>query len=490
MTVTSVQQEPALLTSANPAEVAQPVPKVDPVRRYATLTFMRGALVSLAIALGTGVLGVLFYLPTTASLLVQLGIDFTTLRPLHTTFSSAWIFLGGIAVVHRYLQDHAGPASTAERWRLRLQVMLWALAGFGILGTLALGVTSGREYMGFHPAFSILILLGWLLFAWNFFHATWRGFWDRPVYVTMWGVGVLFFIFTFLEQHAWLLPDVFSAPVVDLRIQWKATGTLVGSFNLLVYGTLYYVGEKISGDERYGHSRLAYALLGVGLLNAFTNFGHHTYHLPQSEVVKWFSFVVSMAEVLILARVVWDVARMVTRRSARPFNPAQYFLVAAKWWICGMLLSALLISVPPLNALIHGTHVVTGHAMGSEIGIDSMILFAGISLILAEITVGRGRAHAYLHSSLMRCWAVGFNCAAAVLVAWLHVSGAIVGYTRYQRLPPPGWLQDSSPVVFAGAGFATALFLALLLATWLRFLFQRKPEAVPDSPAAFRPASS
>jgi len=72
----------------------------------------------------------------------------------------------------------------------------------------------------------------------------------------MWGVGVLFFIFTFLEEHAWLLPDVFAAPIVDLRVQWKATGTLVGSFNLFVYGILYYVAEKLSGDERYAHSNL------------------------------------------------------------------------------------------------------------------------------------------------------------------------------------------------------------------------------------------
>lgn len=80
----------------------------------------------------------------------------------------------------------------------------------------------------------------------------------------------------------------------------------------------------------------------------------------------------------------------------------------------------------------------------------------------------------------MRWWAVAFTCSAAVLVAWLHVSGSIVGWTRYQHLPPPGWLQDSNSVVFAGAGFATAIFLALLLATWLRLLFRRQPEVIVD----------
>ncbi len=446
------------------------------VRQYATLTFLRGALVSLAIALCAGMVGVLFYIPSIAPLLTERRIDFTALRPIHTTFISAWIFLGGVAIVHRYMQDSAGPISRGECLRLLLQVLLWGAAGGGILVTLMLGIYSGREYLGFHPIFSAMILLGWFLFAWNFFAATWRGFWDRPVYVTMWGVGVLFFMYTFIEQHAWLLPDVFSSPVVDLRIQWKATGTLVGSFNLFVYGTIYYIAEKVSGDKRYARSKLAYALLGVGLLNSFTNFGHHTYHIPQSEVVKWISFVVSMAEVIIVARIVWDIAIAVSKRHAQSFNAVRYFLSSAKWWTFAMFFSAILISIPPLNSFIHGTHVVVGHAMGTEIGIDSMVLFAGLSFVLCEVLVRRGGADALIHCRSVRLTAVALNLFAALLVIWLHVSGSVIGYTRYEHLPPPVWYQQIGPYIFAGTGLAMALALAFLLAAWLRVAFQRVAE--------------
>ena len=34
--------------------------------------------------------------------------------------------------------------------------------------------------------------------------------------------------------------------------------------------------------------------------------------------------------------------------------------------------------MPVWNSLIHGTHVVAAHAMGAEIGIDSMALFAAV----------------------------------------------------------------------------------------------------------------
>jgi len=470
----SLTPSPAWTVEEPPREAT-----LDPVRCYATLAFVRGALVSLAVALGAGILGAFYYTPVGGPLLRRLGIDFTALRPIHTTFASAWIFLGGIAVVHRYLQDQAGPVGAAEKGRLLLQVSLWAAAGTGILLSLGGGVYSGREYMGFHPALSIPLFVGWLCFAWNFFRATGRGFLRRPVYVTMWGVSILFFLYTFAEQHAWLIPGVYVEPVRDLRLQWKACGTLVGSFNLLVYGSLYYIGEKLSGDESYAHSRLAYALFGVGLLNSFTNFAHHTYHIPQSLAVKWISFVISMTEILILARVVWDVVGMVCRRNRVPFRSLDYFVVAAKWWTLAVLFTAILISIPPVNTLIHGTHAVTAHAMGSEIGIDSMVLFAAVSLLLAERPRPKRRGDTngrlVLDSRRMRIGAVGFNLAAAFLVLWLTLSGSIVGYHRYLYRPTPEWLHDANPWLFAAGGVTAAVFLTLLLAVWIRSAFARTP---------------
>ena len=457
--------------------------EVDPRRRYATLTFLRGALVSLAITVVAGSLAVLFYIPAVAEVLKNSGLGFPILRPIHTTFASAWIFLGGIAIVHRHMLECGGETSQAERWRLRLQVVLWAVAGGGILISLALGITSGREYMGFHPIFSVALLAGWLCFAWNFFLVFGRGFWSRPVYVSMWGVGVLFFIFTFLEQHLYLLPGIFADPIVDLRIQWKATGTLVGSFNLFVYGTLYYVAEKVSGDKHYAYSKLAYALFWVGLLNSFTNFAHHTYHLPQGAIIKWISFLVSMTEALILIRVIADIAKSVSPRGSERFHATKFFLVSAKWWTAAMLASAILLSIPPLNAFVHGTHVITGHAMGTEIGIDSMVLFAAVCWLLGEMIVRRGGNVSVLHSSLVRWSGIGLNVAAALLVTWLHISGSIVGWWRYQLLPPPDWFLRFNYNLFAALGLATALFLASLLGVWLRVAFMRSTdESAPPPP--------
>lgn len=463
---------------------------VPAARQYATLTLVRGALVSLAIALGAGGLAVLHYLPGFGHLLAGSRLGLPVTRPLHTIFATAWILLGGLAVVHGWLQSHAGPPSNAEKTRLRIGLVMFALSGIAILATLPFGITSGREYLEYHPLISIPILLGWLVLAWNFLAVAIRSFFDRPIYVTMWVIGMFFFVYTFLEQHAWLLPGVFADPVVDLRVQWKACGTLVGSFNLLVYGTLIWAGERMSGDQRYARSRLAYALFGVGLLNSFTNFAHHTYHVPQSAVVKWISFVVSMTEAVILLRVLIDLTALVRLRSDGRFHAARFFLGAAKWWTAVVLATSILLSVPPLNAVVHGTQVVTAHAMGAEIGIDTMGLFAGITLVLGSAIEARGASTGILHSAFTRASAISANVAAAALVSWLTVSGTIVGVTRYLGSPMPSWLSLWSPVLFALFGFGFAAAVSCLLGLWLYSAFVTIPlrqtrhrsamSAVPD----------
>ncbi len=464
-----------------------PAPAADQVsRRYATLTFVRGALAALMVALAVGLLSALYSVPALGESMRKLGIQFTALRPLHTIFASAWIFLRGMAVVHRFLQEEGGPLKPGERLRLRGQVLLWAFAGLGILITLPLGITSGREYMGHHPLLSIPIFAGWLLFCWNYFGIAGRGFWQRPVYVMMWAVGSLFFVYTFTEQHAYLLPGVFGDPVVDRQIQWKACGTLVGSFNLFVYGTAIFLGEKITGDKSYGQSRTAWALLGIGLLNSFTNYTHHTYHLPQSHLVKWIGFCVSMTELLILLKVVGELSALVRAESegGRTETAAgrcvtRILLGSAKWWTAAMLVSSILISVPPLNALVHGTYVVTGHAMGTTIGIDTMILLAAMSWLLRERPSTEVGVRKPVDCKQICRTAIGLNIAAGALAFWLHFAGLVDGVTRY--LHPvgagqafayrPAWLQASIGPVFAICGLALFGFFVMLLRRWVPVAF-------------------
>ena len=454
----------------------------SPGRRFATLTLARGALVALGLALLAGACSALYHVPAIGTA-VSPWVDLTTLRPLHTVFGAAFITLGGLAVVHRYLEDEAGPIDGTERWRLRIMLVSWAVAGLGVLGTLPLGLTSGREYVGYHPVWSVPIALGWLAFTWSFFAATWRGFWQRPLYVTMWGIGCLFFLWTFAEQHLWLLPDVFADPVVDRRLQLKATGSLVGAINFFVYGAVLYIGERMSGDENWARSRLAHALFFVSLVNSLTNYVHHTYHLPQSHWPKVVAFAITMTEVIILFQAMRDLVKVMKARCPEWCATTALF-GAAKGWTAAVLFSAILMSIPPLNSLIHGTLLITGHAMAGMLGIDTMLLLGVLTALLGERLVrARGEgADAVLNTPRLRTIVIGANVSAAAFIGWLHLVGVATGVGRY--LTPrnenwfqqrPEWLTELAPLVLAGTGLATFAFLIAGLAIWLQVAFRAAP---------------
>lgn len=426
---------------------------------------LRIALACVFIALTGGVVSALHYVPAVSARLNALSLTLPRLRPIHTTFATAWIFSCGIAVVYSHLARSGSGLDAGDVRRFWFHTIAWLATGLGILVSLLAGVSSGREYLEFHPAFSLPLAAGWAAFAWSFLKRWSGGFWRQPVYVYMWSVSALLFLHAFAEAHLWLLPSVRANVVRDLQIQWKSCGTLVGSFNFLVYGTLAYVRERVSGDERGSQSTLSFVLFGVGCLNSFTNYAHHTYHVPQSHLVKWISFVVSMSEIVILWFVVHEVVQAMRR--ARSSHAALVFIESGRVWTAVMLAVAMVISVPPWNAVIHGTTVVAAHAMGSEIGIDSMLLFGAIAWLLRD-QLAEEPALQLLVDVAARRWRVhALNLSCGALVAWLAASGLATGLSRLHGVPAPAWV-IASRWVFPVAGSVAVASLVCVLWPWVR----------------------
>jgi len=374
-------------------------------------------------------------------------------------------------------------------------MLLWGLAGLGALLTLPFGITSGREYLGLHPVFSLMIWVGWVFFAWTFIKKVWHGFWGRPVYVYMWTTGILFFLWTFAEGHAYLLPGVREYPIADLQIQWKSCGTLVASFNQMVYGSLFFIGERQSGDTRVAQSRTAFAFFGIGLLNSFTNYVHHTYHLPQSEAIKWIAFLVSMLEIILLVKVFQDVLTAIAKRWSpygNGFGATNMFLRLAQRWNLCLLTLAILISVPPLNALIHGTHVVMAHGMGSELAIDSYILLGVFAFLFKDLYAKREVHENVIDSPGVKSTIAFLNLNLVCLVLLLVCGGLVNGVTSYLDLPTPTWMAGF-PVAFVVFGVGVGAALVRLIAQWAPLLLyphrhrvwvDTRGAALPGSPVS------
>ncbi|MBP6722504.1 MAG: cbb3-type cytochrome c oxidase subunit I, partial [Bacteroidia bacterium] len=308
-------------------------------------------------------------------------LSFEKIRPMHTLLATSWILLAAIGGIYFYLHQEGLPIK-AVRWLPWLHFELFVGCGLIAAGLYIAGIFGGREYMEFVYPLSAPILLGWLLFAYNYFTsvAQWTKPW--PVYFWMWATGAVFFIFTFSESFLWLFPYFRNHIVRDITVQWKANGALVGSWNMLIYGTSIYVMNKIKPDSKSVRGTLPFALFFVGLTNLMFGWAHHTYIVPAAPWVRHVSYLISMTEWLLLARVIFTWKKSLLPETKLLHLMTYKLLYSANVWVFINLAIALLISIPAINYYTHGTQITVAHAMGTTIGINTPLLLASLFLIL------------------------------------------------------------------------------------------------------------
>lgn len=333
--------------------------------------FLISGMVLLLLGMFFGVIGGLQYV-VPGFLKTQLSFEKT--RPIHVSSVVFWILFAATGSVLFYAQQMTGNKFYSQRL-VKTQLFLFLSAVILILICYFNGVFGGREYWEFPPALAILIIIGWLLFAINLIKSI-GSFKNQPVYVWMWLTGAVGFLFIFSESYLWLLPYFQKDVVRDMTVQWKSYGSMVGCWNMLIYGAGFYLMEKISNDKSYAQSKIAFALFFLGFFNLLFNWSHHIYTLPISGIIKHVGYLVSMTELLILGRIIYKWKGTVTQ--AQKFNHliSYRFLLAADVWVFINLTLAILMSIPAINIYTHGTHITVAHVMGTTIGINTMILMA------------------------------------------------------------------------------------------------------------------
>lgn len=301
-------------------------------------------------------------------------LSFEKTRPLHVTSVVFWILFTATGSVLIYLREYTGRKVFAD-WLSRLQLGLFFLAALLILSSYVLGIFGGREYWEFPPVLAILLAAGWILFIIQVTGSI-KTLKQQPVYIWMWLTGAFGFLFTFSESYLWTLPYFEKDIVRDMTVQWKSYGSLVGSWNMLVYGVGIYLMEKISQDKSYARSPMAFALFFLGLFNLMFNWSHHIYTLPVNPNIRHIGYLVSMTELFILGRLIYKWKDSITAARKNKHSLPYRFLMIADAWIFINLFLAILISVPAINVYTHGTHITVAHVMGTTIGINTMLLLA------------------------------------------------------------------------------------------------------------------
>ena len=339
------------------------------------------ALVCLALCLSVGLLaGFQYVIPE----FIKEVLPFTALRPLHTLFALAWIFLGAIGGIFWYIQKDPNAKKVSPNI-MKWQFWFCVITGFSITICYVLRKFEGKEYLEFPHIFYVPILLSWIFFGIYYFKSMLSTFTKWPVYYWMWGNGILFMIFHFTEAHLWILSYFREDYIQNLTMQWKAGGSYVGAWNMLVYGTSMYVMEKTSGSKAYSKSKTAFFFLFLGLVNVMFNWAHHVYPVPNASWIRYFAYIISMTEWIILLKMIYDWKKSLPAPTKEKFIISYKMMMLADFWIFLNLFLAILISIPAINLFTHGTHITVAHSMGTTIGINTLILLSSIGYLLESV---------------------------------------------------------------------------------------------------------
>ncbi|HRE68512.1 MAG TPA: cbb3-type cytochrome c oxidase subunit I [Cyclobacteriaceae bacterium] len=413
-------------------------------------------------------------------------LSFEKIRPLHVSSVVFWILFAATGSVLAYLQEHtkrklfAGKASS-------LQLKLFVLAVVLILSSYVLGKFGGREYWEFPPPLALILAAGWILFIIQVAGSV-KTLKQQPVYIWMWLTGAFGFLFTFTESYLWVFSYFNKDIVRDMTVQWKSYGSIVGSWNMLVYGVGMFLMEKISQDKSYSRSSMAFALYFLGLFNLMFNWSHHIYTLPVNPAIRHVGYLVSMTELFILGRIIYKWKSSVTAAQKNIHNLSYRFLVIADVWIFINLFLAILISIPAINVYTHGTHITVAHVMGTTIGINTMLLLA-VAIDLLSDTCRSLKP--YYPQIIRASWLA--NISLFVFLASLFVAG--VERSRWQMSaqaePFSQMMKGLAPyfIVFAIAGlmlFVSFSFIVFpLLKNTLSCFIQPRQRSIVEFKTAF-----
>jgi nitric oxide reductase subunit B len=307
-------------------------------------------------------------------------LPFERLRPLHVSCVVFWIISAAVGGLIYYIRDFQQKGS--KSFWVSAFTWLWIVTVLTILGSFLLGRFGGREYWEYPPGLSAGILAAWICFIVFFISTGVLKVKDKPVYLWMWATGIFFFLITFLESNLWQIAWFRENIIRDITVQWKANGALVGSWNMMIYGTSFYLMGRISGDDSVARKPVTFFFYFLGLTNLLFNWGHHTYVLPAAPWIRYVSYGISMTEWIIFLNIIRTWRKTVSESKKYIHLMPYRFLLASEFWVFANLLLALMMSIPAVNVYTHGTHITVAHAMGTTIGINTMILLASLFYIL------------------------------------------------------------------------------------------------------------
>jgi len=286
-------------------------------------------------------------------------LPFNQMRELHVSSMISWIILAAVGGIYYYIAVELKNKIYSKNLA-SLHMFLYVLTGISIYFSIFSGNMGGREYMTFMPLLMIPILLGWVIFGINYFKTLLAQVKGWPVYLWMWGTGIIFMTYHLSEANFWIFSHFRENYIRDMTVQWKSYGSFVGSWNMLVYGTALFLMARIKGDENIARNKIAFFFYFLGLSNMMFGWAHHIYLMPAKAWIRALAYITSMTEWIVLGSIIINWYRSLSDdqklKNLLPFR----FLGITNIWIFFNIFLAILISIPAINYFTHGTHVIVG----------------------------------------------------------------------------------------------------------------------------------
>lgn len=350
------------------------------MKNKVSILFLAASLVALLSGMLFGILaGLQYIIPH----FIKEIMPFNNLRPMHVTSVISWIILAATGGIYYYLSN-AGGYKLFSKLMMQVHLFIFLITGCLIYYSYYTRNFGGKEYLEFPPYLILPVIAGWILFAFNYYKTLRGKVKNWPVYYWMWGTGIVLMIYHLSEAYLWLHPSVGGNFVKALAIQWKAGGSFVGSWNMLVYGTAIYLMAKIKGDDTIGRNRTAFFFYFLGLANLMFGWAHHIYIVPTSPWLRYSAYAISMTEWIILGSMIYQWRKSLpVEQKIKNLMPYRFLIITDAWIFLNLIL-ALLFSIPAINFFTHGTHTTVAHSMGTTIGINTTILLSSLLFIASK----------------------------------------------------------------------------------------------------------
>lgn len=323
--------------------------------------------------------------------------NFSRLRPLHTDSVIFGFTLSGIWATWYYVGQRVLKVSMAESKFLmflaKLHFFIYMLVVVAVVGTLLLGISTGKEYADFEWPIDIAVVVVWVIWGMSIFGLIGIRR-EKSLYISIWyyiatflGIAMLY-LFNNME-----IPTYFASGGIgnwyhsvsmysgtnDALVQWWYGHNAVAfGFTVPIVAMIYYFLPKESGQAVYSYKLSLLAFWGLMFVYLWAG-GHH---LIYSTVPDWMQTMGSVFSVVLILPSWGSAINMLLTMKGEwqqvAASPLIKFMILASTFYMFSTLEGPIQAIKSVNALAHFTDWIVGHVHDGVLGWVAFMIMAAL----------------------------------------------------------------------------------------------------------------